>query len=99
MLLIITKSAAKIASFCKRYVSLIKIVVSFWQKPSARSVGERKVRNGSARAECVDRFYLLKLIIGIMLLLPWICGILPSHFSIQSSSTILWVKEAEIVRL
>ena len=48
MLLIITKSAAKIASFVKRYVSLIKIVVSFLQKPSARSVGERKVRNGSA---------------------------------------------------
>ena len=33
--------------------------------------------------------YLLKFIIGIMLLLPWICGILPSHFSIQSSNTIL----------
>ena len=48
MLLIITKSVAKIASFVKRYVSLIKIVVSFLQKPSARSVGERKVRNGSA---------------------------------------------------
>ena len=29
------------------------------------------------------------IIIGIMLLLPWICGILPSHFSIQSSNTIL----------
>ena len=48
MLLIITKSAAKIASFVKRYVSLIKIVVSFLQKPSARSVGERNGKNGFA---------------------------------------------------
>ena len=44
-------------------------------------------------------YYFVKLIIGIILLLPWICGILPSHFSIQSSSTILWVNDAEMVRL
>ena len=48
MLLIITKSAAKIASFCKRYVSLIKIVVSFWQKPPARQCCERNGKNGFA---------------------------------------------------